>query len=262
MAVRGYITFSPTITNNQGAVGSTDFRDAIANADTIDQAKQIYTKHFGEYNKKLFNLIYKKIRSIKMNEQLAILRKLAGLPLMESAPVNFSSYEVKHPKLQKVSRLLSDEIVSAEPELSGALGNLSAKFEEAAAQLDPDLDEVTAEISKQPKELQQELIQIVSRAIKDVESGRDADLSNVNDGPASDMQDYSVMDSVDNEFAALEEMYHKAVAEESAKPDFADIDGDGDEEEPMKKAAEDKEDANEEVDESLEEMRKLAGLPK
>ena len=46
---------------------------------------------------------------------------------------------------------------------------------------------------------------------------------------------------------------------EASKPDYIDIDGDGDKEESMKKAAKDKEE-DEEVDESLDILRKLAGL--
>lgn len=51
---------------------------------------------------------------------------------------------------------------------------------------------------------------------------------------------------------AQEEVVEQAIEEKKAKPDFADIDGDGDEKESMKKAAKDKEKA----DESVEEGRK------
>ena len=47
--------------------------------------------------------------------------------------------------------------------------------------------------------------------------------------------------------------------EEAAKPDFLDLDGDGDKKEPMKKAAKDKEDKEDE--EQLEELQ-LGGEPK
>jgi len=50
----------------------------------------------------------------------------------------------------------------------------------------------------------------------------------------------------------------KHLAEEAAKPDYIDIDGDGDKEESMKKAAKDKEEA--EVDESINILKTLAGL--
>jgi hypothetical protein len=45
---------------------------------------------------------------------------------------------------------------------------------------------------------------------------------------------------------------------EAAKPDYIDIDGDGDKKEPMKKAAKDKEETK--ANESLEYLKKLAGL--
>jgi len=55
---------------------------------------------------------------------------------------------------------------------------------------------------------------------------------------------------------------------EAAKPDYADIDGDGDKKETMKKAAKDKEEAKESVEEELEEevdeleeLRQLSGFP-
>jgi hypothetical protein len=60
-------------------------------------------------------------------------------------------------------------------------------------------------------------------------------------------------------YSNIEELHMGAVShldmDEAAKPDFADIDGDGDTEEPMKKAAKDKE-----ANESLEYIKKLAGI--
>lgn len=46
---------------------------------------------------------------------------------------------------------------------------------------------------------------------------------------------------------------YAAFKEAKAKPDYIDIDGDGDKEEPMKKAIKDKEEANESVEEEVEE---------
>jgi hypothetical protein len=64
-------------------------------------------------------------------------------------------------------------------------------------------------------------------------------------------------------YGNIEELHMGAVShmdmEESAKPDFADIDNDGDEEESMKKAAKDKEE-KEKADESIAYMKKLAGI--
>lgn len=60
-------------------------------------------------------------------------------------------------------------------------------------------------------------------------------------------------------YSNIEELHMGAVShmdmEEAAKPDFADIDDDGDTEETMKKAAKDKE-----ANESLNYLKKLAGI--
>lgn len=52
----------------------------------------------------------------------------------------------------------------------------------------------------------------------------------------------------------------KYKVKEAAKPDFLDVDKDGDKKEPMKKAVKDKEDKTNESTEQLAYMRKLAGL--
>jgi hypothetical protein len=274
MATRGYITIAPTVSNTHGIASASQFRKSFASADE-EEAKKLYAQEFGGYNEKLFKLIYNKLRSIQMNEQLNQLRKLAGLPLMESAPVNFGSkYAAKNPKMDEVARLLTNaaedmtrvsrnlpkDEQKKKDALFNALSSLSSKFTAAA---DGDEFDLVAEIKASPREVQSELVKIVSGAIADVESGKTADVADrVDDGPASDMPDYSVMDSVenDNEFNSLEEMYASALdeeneVEEAAKPDFADVDGDGDTEEDMKDAAED-----EEVEESMQLLRKLAGL--
>lgn len=58
-------------------------------------------------------------------------------------------------------------------------------------------------------------------------------------------------------YSNIEELHMGAVShvDEVARPDFADIDGDGDKEESMKKAAKDKE-----ANESLNYIKKLAGI--
>ena len=48
----------------------------------------------------------------------------------------------------------------------------------------------------------------------------------------------------------IKEEYQRVLSEKEAKPDFLDLDKDGDTEEPMKKAAEDAEEA--ELDEEIE----------
>lgn len=54
------------------------------------------------------------------------------------------------------------------------------------------------------------------------------------------------------------DLVKEEITNEAAKPDYIDIDGDGDKKEPMKKAAKDKEETK--ANESLEYLKKLAGL--
>jgi hypothetical protein len=54
------------------------------------------------------------------------------------------------------------------------------------------------------------------------------------------------------------DLVKEEITNEAAKPDYIDIDGDGDKKEPMKKAAKDKEETQ--ANESLEYLKKLAGL--
>jgi ribosomal protein S24E len=98
MSERGYITLAPTIKIGDEVASASAFRDALKAAPDAESAKQIYTKQFGTYNDKVFNLIYNKIARADMSEQINILRKLAGLPLEEAAPVEFSGADAKAAK--------------------------------------------------------------------------------------------------------------------------------------------------------------------
>ena len=98
MSERGYITLAPTIKIGDEVASASAFRDALKAAPDAESAKQIYTKQFGTYNDKVFNLIYNKIARADMSEQINILRKLAGLPVQEAAPVEFSGADAKAAK--------------------------------------------------------------------------------------------------------------------------------------------------------------------
>lgn len=98
MSERGYITLAPTIKIGNEIASASAFRDALKSAPDAETAKQIYTKQFGTYNDKVFNLIYNKIARADMSEQINILRKLAGLSVSEAAPVEFSGADAKTAK--------------------------------------------------------------------------------------------------------------------------------------------------------------------
>ena len=86
MAERGYITLAPTISVGNEVASASAFRDALKNAPDKESAEQVYTKQFGNFDPKIFELIYGKITGQNdMNEELNNMRKLAGMqPLTES----------------------------------------------------------------------------------------------------------------------------------------------------------------------------------
>lgn len=86
MAERGYITLAPTISIGDEVASASAFRDALKNAPDKESAEQVYTKQFGNFDPKIFELIYGKITGQNdMNEELNKIRKLAGMePLAES----------------------------------------------------------------------------------------------------------------------------------------------------------------------------------
>jgi len=93
MSMRGYITLAPTIQLGDEVASASAFRDALQNAPDLEKAKEIYTKQFGEFDQKVFDLIYNKIKGSKMSEDINRMRKLAGLA---EAPVEFDT--VANPK--------------------------------------------------------------------------------------------------------------------------------------------------------------------
>jgi hypothetical protein len=86
MAERGYITLAPTIKTGDEIASASAFRDALKNAPDKESAEKVYTKQFGNFDPKIFELIYNKITGQnEMKEEINRIRKLAGLePVMES----------------------------------------------------------------------------------------------------------------------------------------------------------------------------------
>ena len=90
MSVRGYIAPIDNVIDDMEEVESASaFRKALKDAPDIESAKRIFTNQFGEMNNQVFDLVYNKIAGNKMNENLNILRKLAGME--EAAPVEFET---------------------------------------------------------------------------------------------------------------------------------------------------------------------------
>lgn len=93
MAERGYITLAPTVKTGDEVASASAFRQAFKDAPDSASAKEIFLKQFGEYNQKVFDLLYNKIKGTEMSEQLNILRKLAGMEPISEAPVQMPDFE-------------------------------------------------------------------------------------------------------------------------------------------------------------------------
>ncbi len=266
MSERGYITLAPTIKIGDEIASASAFRDALKAAPDTEAAKQIYTKQFGAYNEKVFNLIYNKIASAKMSEQINILRKLAGLPVAEAAPVEFSGADAKAAKFLPPSASsakmsianrfpkgadVNDPATKQEQFIQALLRSPEALIAEFSERLDPKDDNSLAVgqklsdivqlmnqkdigVSGLPKDLKQFVLDLTVNAVKNMA------LSAGDTSPAySDMDDEDE-DEFKRESVDLESIRNDYGIEES-KPDFLDLDKDGNEEESMKDAADDAE---------------------
>ena len=128
MSQRAYIAYAPTVEDQQGDTRSASaFRQQIKSAPDKQTAKAIFTKHFGEYNEEIFNLVYDRLVEQDMNESMNIMRKLAGLPevtseleqVVESAPVDYGMTDAEK-QLADLGRTLMD---NAMKEKSDKLSN-------------------------------------------------------------------------------------------------------------------------------------------
>jgi hypothetical protein len=100
MSERGYITLAPTIMTGDEVASASAFRQALSDAPDEESAKAVFQKQFGNYDDKIFKLIYSKVTGANMSEQINIMRKLAGLPVAEAAPVAFNAADA-NPKTAK-----------------------------------------------------------------------------------------------------------------------------------------------------------------
>ena len=91
MSERGYITVAPSIVVDDEVASASAFRQALSNSPDRESAREVFNKQFANYDEGVFNLIYDKITGAEMTEELNILRKLAGMDILEDAPVQFDT---------------------------------------------------------------------------------------------------------------------------------------------------------------------------
>jgi len=264
MSERGYITLAPTIMTGDEVASASAFRQALIDAPNEEAAKQVFQKQFGNYDDKIFKLIYSKVTGATMNEQINIMRKLAGLPVQEAAPVPFNA-ESADPKAAKflppsassakmsiANRFpkgvnVNDPAVKKEQFINALLRSPEALIAEFSERLDPKDDNSLAvgqklsdivqymnqkdtDMRGLPTDMKKFVLDLTVNAVSNMA------LNAGDDSPAykDDSEDEFKRESVD-----LSDIRNDYGVNES-KPDFLDIDKDGNKKEPMKKAAKDK----------------------
>jgi hypothetical protein len=252
MSERGYITLAPTIKIGDEVASASAFRDALKAAPDAESAKQIYTKQFGTYNDNVFNLIYNKIARADMSEQINILRKLAGLPLEEAAPVEFSGADAKaakflppnasSAKMSIANRFpkgadVSDPATKQEQFIQALLRSPEALLAEISERLDPKdnnslaVDQKVSDIvqlmnqkdigiSGLPKDLKQFVLDLTVNAVKNM------DLTAGDNSPAYD--DSADEDEFKKENVDLNSIRTDYGVEEAKEEDDEDEDEDED----------------------------------
>ena len=252
MSERGYITLAPTIKIGDEVASASAFRDALKAAPDAESAKQIYTKQFGTYNDKVFNLIYNKIARADMSEQINILRKLAGLPVEEAAPVEFSGADAKAAKFLPPSASsakmsianrfpkgvdVSDPAAKQEQFIQALLRSPEALLAEISERLDPKdnnslaVDQKVSDIvqlmnqkdigiSGLPKDLKQFVLDLTVNAVKNM------DLTAGDNSPAYD--DSEDEDEFKKENVDLNSIRTDYGVEEAKEEDEEDEDDDED----------------------------------
>ena len=267
MSERGYITLAPTIKVGNEIASASAFRDALKAAPDMETAKAIYTKQFGSYNDNVFKLIYNKIVGANMSEQINILRKLAGLSVQEAAPVEFDGGadpktakflppNASSSKMSIANRFpkgadVNDPATKKEQFINALLRSPEALIAEFSERLDPKDDNSLAvgqklsdivqfmnqkdtDMRGLPTDMKQFVLDLTVNAVKNM------DLNAGDTSPAyNDGEDEFEKESVD-----LSDIRNDYGIEES-KPDFLDLDKDGDKEESMKDAADDAEEEDE-----------------
>ena len=155
MSKRGYIYHVPNIPSEDDEIASASaFRNALKVAPDEQSAKDIFSKQFKDYNESLFNLIYNKIAGNKMNEDLNLLRQLAGLEVQEDAPVEFET------------PLSIKDVKFTPPSKSSAYMSIANRFPEGSDVNDPEVkkDEFIKVLLKAPLSLLSEINERISPA--------------------------------------------------------------------------------------------------
>jgi hypothetical protein len=116
MTQRGYIAVAPNITSGGDVASASAFRQAMKNAKSPEHAKQIYTKQFGSYDPKVFNLIYNKVAGKTMEKTMEQLEAASKADIKKAK-------EVIRAEDEQVSPVHGNKIKKARQELIKKYGS-------------------------------------------------------------------------------------------------------------------------------------------
>jgi hypothetical protein len=255
MSDRGYITLAPTIMTGDEIASASAFRQALIDAPDETAAKQVFQKQFGNYDDKIFKLIYSKVTGANMSEQINIMRKLAGLPLKEAAPVAFNAEadakaakflptNVSSAKMSIANRFpkgadVNDPATKQEQFIQALLRSPEALMSEFSERLDPKDDNSLAVgqklsdimqimnqkdigIASLPKDLKQFVLDLTINAVKNMELKAGDDSPAYKDMSIDDEEDEFKRESVD--LSSIRNEYGVEEAKDKDKDDDEDED--------------------------------------
>ena len=152
MAERGYITLAPTIMTGDEVASASAFRQALIDAPDQEAAKAVFQKQFGNYDEKIFNLIYSKVTGANMTENINTLRRLAGLPVQdvqEAAPVVFNAdVDPKQAKFSEPTKTSSKYSIANRFPKGSDVNDIETKKAEFVKALQQSPDALLSEINE------------------------------------------------------------------------------------------------------------------
>lgn len=132
---RAYVMLTPDVQDAEGEVASAGaFRQQLKSAPDLQTARRVFEKYYGEYNEKLFNLLYNKIVEPIMQEQdleISRMRRLAGLTdtVSEGAPVEYNEITDNERMLGSLGKaLMAQAKKESDDELSNVMARVGQKF--------------------------------------------------------------------------------------------------------------------------------------
>ena len=261
MSQRAYVYVTPNVTSGGEISSASAFREQLKNAPDLETAKKIYVRQFGEFNPDVFALIYNKLTGNKTMEskQLNEMRKLAGLPIME-APVAYDMTPEEN-ALAKIGRALMALAETAPPEESVELATVGHELTkygstEGARSIEKLLDITGVSVSRM-----RELLQLGQEAADSGEGHMGISHGDDSEDDFDDSEDDFDDEQMESSEVNLDDIRMDYEIAESDDDDEDALEESDDVNEEMEESEDQAEkDAEEKTDESIDMLRRLAGI--